>query len=204
MTIKAIVFDIGGVLESEAPFDSWHGPWRDRLGLSTAQFRAAWATIDPDDQMATGGMDEQEYRRRLAVALKLTSDQARACMADLWDWYCGELDTELLDWAAGLRPAYQTALLSNSADGARREELRRYPFADLFDPIIYSHEVGLRKPDPRIYRLLCARLELAPQEIAFLDDWPASVTAASEAGIHVVLHRATAESIAAVTALLDR
>jgi putative hydrolase of the HAD superfamily len=204
MAIRGILFDVGGVLELIAPLDSWHGPWRDRLGLSAAEFRDAWSAIDPGNLMTTGEMDEAEFRRQLTGALRLTSDQAEQCMADMWDWYCGELDPQMMAWAASLRPAYRTAILSNSADGARREELARYPFAAMFDPIIYSHEVGLRKPDPRIYRLACDRLGLAAGEIVFLDDMPENVAAATEAGLHAVLHRGAPESIEAVTALLDR
>ena len=120
------------------------------------------------------------------------------------DWYCGELDTELHAWALSLRPRYRTAILSNSGDGARREEAARYALDEHFDPIIYSHEVGLAKPDPRMYALLCERLALAPADIAFLDDRIENVAAASAFGIHGILHRSTPESIAGISALLDR
>jgi len=116
--------------------------------------------------------------------------------------YCGELDTELTDYAGSLRPRYRTAILSNSADGARREEQARYSFADLFDIIIYSHEVGLVKPDPRIYALLCAELSVSPDEVVFLDDVPQNVEAACQFGLHGLLHQSTPESIAAINSLI--
>ena len=120
----------------------------------------------------------------------------------MWRWYCGELDQELTAYAASLRPRYRTAILTNSADGARREEQARYSFAELVDLIIYSHEVGLVKPDPRIYALLCAELSVSPDEVVFLDDLPQNVEAACQFGIHGLLHRGTPESIAAINSLI--
>ncbi len=156
MTIRAVAFDIGGVLERVAPAGSWIGPWRSRLELSEAQFRSAVAGVDPLRRIETGGLSETQYRQRYADALGLSDQQVSEFMAGLWDWYCGSLDIQLARYAASLRPRYKTAILSNSADGARREEEARYRFADSFDPIIYSHEVGLAKPDPRI-SCCCAR-----------------------------------------------
>jgi epoxide hydrolase-like predicted phosphatase len=123
-------------------------------------------------------------------------------MADMWDWYCGEPDLELISYAASLRPRYAIAILSNSADGARREEQARYSFTDLFDAIIYSHEAGLAKPDPRIYALLCGELNVEPNELVFVDDVCENVDAAVQFGIHAVLHRSARESIDAVNSLL--
>src|SRR6266568_4005321 len=150
VVVRVVAFDIGGVLERVAPPDHWLGKWQERLGLGGAEFRAAIASVDPDDVITTGGLSEAQYRRRYAAALGLSSGQAEQFMADLWDWYCGELDHELTSYAASLRPRCATAILSNSADGARREEQARYSLTDLFDTIIYSHEAGLAKPDRRI------------------------------------------------------
>jgi putative hydrolase of the HAD superfamily len=202
MAIRAVAFDIGGVLEHVAPQEDWLRPWQQRLGLAEPEFAAAIARVDPDRGIGTGRLSERAYRRRFAAELGLSSAQADEFIADMWRWYCGELDAELTDYAASLRPRFQTAILSNSADGARREEQARYSFAELFDIIIYSHEVGLLKPDPRIYALLCAELNVPPDEVIFLDDVPQIVEAACQFGIHGLLHRSTPESIAAISSLI--
>jgi epoxide hydrolase-like predicted phosphatase len=202
MAIRAVAFDIGGVLERVAPQEDWLRPWQQRLGLAEPEFAAAMARVDPDRGIGTGRLPEAAYRCRFAAELGLSSAQADEFIADMWRWYCGELDTELTDYAASLRPRFQTAILSNSADGARREEQARYSFAELFDIIIYSHEVGLLKPDPRIYALLCAELNVPPDEVIFLDDVPQIVEAACQFGIHGLLHQSTPESIAAINSLI--
>jgi HAD superfamily hydrolase (TIGR01509 family) len=112
------------------------------------------------------------------------------------------LDRDLVAFAAGLRPHVRTGILSNSVDGARREEQARHGFAQLVDVIVYSHEAGLAKPDPRAYRLLCAELGVEPAELVFLDDKAPNVAAACELGIHGILHVAAADSISAVRALV--
>ena len=202
MVIRAVAFDIGGVLERIAPPDQWLGRWQEHLGLGEAAFRAAIASVDPDGLITTGGLSEAQYRRRYTAALGLSRGQADQFMAEMWDWYCGELDHELTSYAASLRPRYATAILSNSADGARREEQARYGFADMFGTIIYSHEAGIAKPDRRIYALLCGQMGVAPGDVVFVDDMPENVDAASAFGIHGVLHRSTPESIDAINALI--
>lgn len=204
MTIRAVAFDIGGVLERvDDRAVTLTSKWRQRLGMGEAEFEAAMFGVDPDGLIITGGMSEAEYSQRYATTLRLSPAQAREFMADLWDWYCGELDADLVAFAASLRPRVATAILSNSADGARREELARYRFDEIFDPIIYSHEVGLAKPDPAVFELTCARLGVAPDELIFVDDKPGHVEAARRLGIHAIVHIGTPSTITTITTMLS-
>ncbi len=202
MTIKAVAFDIGGVLERVGDVDAWLSSWRERLGMDGADFATRLGTVDPRGLIGTGGISETEFRQGYIDAFGFDADQADEFMVAMWDWYCGELDAELVEFARGLRPAYTTGIISNSADGARREEQARYGFEQLVDEIIYSHEVGVAKPDTRIYELACGRLGVQPAELVFLDDMQYCVEGAASLGIHAVLHRSTPESIAAIQALL--
>lgn len=167
MTIKAVVFDIGGVLErvDDASWPQrWMAGWEGRLGLDEA--------------------DTDELIR------------------EMWDAYCGELDRELFDYFVSLRANCKIGILSNSGDGARREEQRRFGFQDVTDDIVYSHEVGLAKPDPKIYALTSDRLGVLPDEIVFLDDLETNVQAARELGWHALVHRDTATSISTIGELV--
>ena len=67
----------------------------------------------------------------------------------------------MADYFQRLRPRYRTAILSNAAAGGRREEERRYGFATMADVLVYSYEVGIEKPDRRIYKITCQRLGVA-------------------------------------------
>src|SRR4051795_5977066 len=154
------------------------------------------------DEVATGRITEAELRDMYAAGLGLRGPQIDEMWAEMWDAYCGELDVEMRDFVASLRPGLKTAILSNSADGARREEQRRYDFAGLVDDIVYSHEVGIAKPDPAVFRLTEQLLAVRPDEVVFIDDHDPHVAAARARGWHAVLHSDTQQTIAAVTALL--
>ncbi|MFN2581792.1 MAG: HAD family hydrolase [Candidatus Dormibacteria bacterium] len=81
---------------------------------------------------------------------------------------------------------YKTALLTNiSRDG---EAMWRglMPVDDLFDVVVDSSKVGLRKPDPRIYELTCQRLGVTPDRCLFIDDLACNVDAASALGMHAI------------------
>lgn len=81
--------------------------------------------------------------------------------------------------------------------------MERYHFDEMADLIIYSHEVGLAKPDPRIFTLTCERLGIQPAELVFLDDVEIHIAAARELGIHAILCRETNQAIADVQACLQ-
>jgi HAD superfamily hydrolase (TIGR01509 family) len=66
--------------------------------------------------------------------------------------------------------------------------------------IIYSHEAGISKPDPRIYRLARDRLGVRPEEMVFLDDVAPNVAAARDLGAHGILFTSTARAIADIEA----
>ena len=194
--IRAAVFDIGGVLEmvdDDLWQDQWIARWEGLAGASPGTLRRSPFV----------GHSEADFRIRVVTALGLSADRADLAMAEWWDAYCGELDVAMRDFVASLsRSGLIVAALSNSGDGARREEQRRYDFESLFDALVYSDEVGVEKPDPAVYRLTEERLGVLPHEIVFLDDRPAAVEGARAVGWHAVLHEATPQSIAAIRGII--
>lgn len=81
---------------------------------------------------------------------------------------------------------YRTALLTNISRGGEALWRGLFPVEELFDVVIDSSRVGLRKPDPRIYRLTCERLGVAPERCLFIDDLECNVSAAAELGMEVI------------------
>ena len=149
-----------------------------------------------------GTLDEGQIQRGISERLGLSMTEVQAFMEDLWREYLGTPNTELVAFFRGLRPAFRTAMLSNSFVGAREREQAAYQFEDLCEFIVYSHEVGLYKPDPEIYALTVERLLLSPQEVVFVDDRADNVEAAIAFGLHAVQFESNAQTIAALSQLL--
>ncbi len=199
MAIRAIVFDIGGVLEI-TPRTGWVEKWEAQLGLASGdlqrQLHGAWEGGD------IGAISEVEVHQRTGEVLGVDEAQVQALLEDMWAEYLGTLNVELVEYCRGLRRRYRTAIVSNSFVGARAREQERYRLEELVDLIVYSHEVGMSKPDPRIYALTCERLGVRPEEMIFVDDVEPCVTGARDFGIHAVLFQDNTQAIADIEALL--
>ena len=150
-----------------------------------------------------GTVTEAEVHQAARDRLGLDERQLDEFMADLWREYLGTANTELIEYARGLRPRYRTGILSNSFVGAREREQAAYGFEDLVDEIVYSHESGMSKPDPAIYALACARLAVEPAQMVFLDDYEPCVEGARQAGIHAVLYSGNAQVVKDIEDLLS-
>src|SRR5205085_7148348 len=97
------------------------------------------------------------------------------------------------------RAGIRTGLISNSWGHGRYD---RSGFPELFDGVVISGEVGIRKPDPRIYRMGAEAIGLPPQECVFVDDLAFNLKPAQELGMATVLHRTSAQTVAELELLL--
>ena len=200
MAIRAVVFDIGGVLEV-TPDLGITQEWEARLGLPAGgldeRMHEAWVGG------GIGTITEHDVHQAVRERLGLDEPQLGAFMADLWREYLGTANTELIEYVRQLRPRYRTGILSNSFVGAREREQAAYGFEDLVDEIVYSHESGMSKPDPRIYALVCERLDVRPEETVFVDDADRCVEGALRADLHAIRFQDNAQAIGEVEKLLS-
>lgn len=203
--ITTLLLDVGGVLEvvDDANWPkAWMHHWFDAFGIDRTEGWQLLAEADlPDTTSATG--TELPYQQAVGRALGLTQHQVDLMFADMWNRYCGRPNTELLAECERLRGKVGLAILSNSADGARREEERRYGFSRLFSPIVYSHETGAMKPDPSIYWLACEAIGAEPKNILFIDDTAENVEAARAFGMQAHLHTDNASTLEVIRAAVD-
>jgi epoxide hydrolase-like predicted phosphatase len=97
--------------------------------------------------------------------------------------------------AAGIR----TGLLSNSWGTGWYD---RAKIRELFDGWVISGEVGIRKPEPRIYELAAGKIGLPPHQCVFVDDLPFNLKPARAMGMATVLHKTAAETVPQLEELL--
>ncbi|WP_406317422.1 HAD family phosphatase [Streptosporangium sp. NBC_01639] len=199
VTIRAVVFDVGGVLEITADLGVAE-QWEEHLSLPAGELNNRM--FDVWMAGSVGTITENEVHQAIADRLGLADQHVEAFMAAIWRQYLGVPNTELIEYVRELRSRCRTAILSNSFVGAREQEQTAYGFEDLVEQIIYSHEVGMSKPDPRIYALTCARLGVRPEEMVFLDDVDGFVAGARDAGIHAIHYQNNTQAIDEIEKLL--
>jgi epoxide hydrolase-like predicted phosphatase len=199
MTIHAVVFDVGGVLQI-TPDLGVTGMWEFRLGLGPGDLSKRMSGVWRGGSIGT--ISEHDVHQAVTERLGLDKRQLVEFMADIWREYLGTANAELIEYARRLRPRYRTGILSNSFVGAREREQAAYGFEDLVDEIIYSHECGMSKPDPGIYALACKRLRVEPAQMVFIDDHQRCVEGARRAGIHAVLYQDNTQAVRDIGDLL--
>jgi len=198
MPIRAVILDVGGVLVRQENSDKRH-EWEARLGLSLGQltqtvFKAA-------DRAATGEVSEQDVWKKVGNQLGLRDGQLPELQRDFWD---GEqLDTELVQFISSLRPRCKIGIISNAWSDARSIHAAKFKFDTWVETAIYSAEVKLIKPDPRIYQLALEQLDVRAGEAVFVDDVLENVQAARSLGMEGVQFKNTPQTIDDIKNILE-
>ena len=184
--IRAVLFDFGGVISS-SPFEAFAHLETER-GLPVDFIRTVNAT-NPDTnawaRLERGEVDPETFG-------SLWSDEARALGHDLdgrlvLERLAGEIRPAMVDAIRSCRTKYKTACLTNNftrAEAVLSEEVAGV--YRLFDAILESRVLGVRKPDPRFYELACAALDVEPNECVFLDDLGVNLKPARQLGMHTI------------------
>jgi putative hydrolase of the HAD superfamily len=207
-SVDAVVFDYGGVLTT--PIWDAVASWQAAEGIDPASYLAAmrdWL-LDPDIEhdepspvhlLETGELPVAEFERMLAGRLTTVDGRPIAAAGMALRMLAGTRhDPAMAALVADLRAAgVRIGLLSNSWGNTYPPELARF-----CDTMVISGEVGLRKPDPRIYRLTLDRLGVPADRAAFIDDLAPNADAAAVLGMHAVRHVDPATTRAAISALV--
>ena len=131
-----------------------------------------------------GEVPEEVVWQNVAKSLNLTSAGLAEFIQEFWAG--DDLDADLYSFIKDLRSKYKTGLLSNAWSNARSVVDSRYHILDIFDVLIFSAEVHLAKPDPRIYQLILDKLGVQAAEAIFVDDFQENIDAANVLGMHGV------------------
>lgn len=199
MAIRAVVFDIGGVLEITPKLgidEKWEGIWHLQPGELNQKLYEVWKGG------SIGTMTEAEVHENIGKIMNISHAEVNTFMDDIWREYLGTLNLELREYFRSLHGRFKTGILSNSFVGARERETAQYHFDEMTDVFIYSHEVGMQKPNPKIYELTWERLGVQPHEMIFLDDRDGAIEPAIALGIHGIVFKDNAQAIGDIEACI--
>lgn len=184
MKIRAVIFDLGGVLvRTEDPRPRTE--LARRLGMTYDELSHLVFESDSTRLATIGKITTKEHWESVRLALGLSVEDFPGVRTAFWAG--DELDGGLVNYIRSLRPQLKTGLLSNAWDNLRRVITHTWEIADAFDDIVISAEAGMAKPDPRIYQLALQRLGITATEAIFVDDFPRNIAAAHQVGLQGIL-----------------
>ncbi len=200
MPIRAIILDVGGVLLHERDHTK-RSKWETQLGLARGELTRRVLDSDLAGRAASGEVTERAMWQAVASQLGLTNSQTLELQRDFWS--SEQLDLEFVEFLQSLRPRYRVGILSNAWSEARKFHNAKFKFDTWMDFAIYSAEVKLLKPDPRIYQLTLAQLNLAAHECIFVDDKLVNVQAAEALGMQGIWYHDSAQATNEIQKCLD-
>jgi putative hydrolase of the HAD superfamily len=158
---------------------------------------------NPIHALERGECTDEEFERVLAAELRDVDGQPVPSDGLLGRMFAASvIEAEMVELVRSVRRAgLRTALLSNSW-GTSGFAYPRDLLGELFDVVVISAEVGMRKPEEQIFQHTAALLGLEPRECVFIDDVEANVTAAQAVGLAALHHRESAATLAHLAGLL--
>lgn len=186
MNIKGLIFDYGGVLwdmrwDVSASLAAEHG-LEELAVVETLYGSETWR------QIAIGVGDRDAWHRESHARLEALAGKPLPPLHQHWRESQAWIEPNL-DLIRRLRPPYATAVLSNADRTLRERFVEKGGTLDLFDAFVCSGEVGVAKPDPRIYALTAERLGMRPADCVFIDDSERNVDAARATGMSAIYFR---------------
>jgi putative hydrolase of the HAD superfamily len=206
--VQAVISDFGGVLTSpmRASFEAFQestGVSLEALGEAMAHLAAVHG-VNPLFELETGRLTEAEFLS--ALGERLTDRLGRPVgMRDFGERYFGHLtpNATMIDYMRTLRErGYRLAICTNNVREWEQRWRAMLPVDEIFDVVVDSAFVGVRKPEPRIYELTLERLGVSADAALLIDDIELNCEAARELGMGAVWFRDSGQAMAETEAAL--
>ncbi|MGA7687837.1 MAG: HAD family phosphatase [Jiangellales bacterium] len=208
---RGLVVDWGGVLTEDVRVAI--AMWAQSEGIPTQTMRSAFRRwlgpaeaeremVNPVHLLERGEIAVAEFEHYLAGEMSSAVGHtivAEGLLRRMFSYFTHAPAMTSLVWRAH-ESGIRTALLSNSWGNSYPAQV----WDGMFDTVVISGEVGMRKPEPAIYTHTCSQLELAPEQCVFVDDLAHNVDAAAALGMLGVHHVAYETTAAELSALFGR
>ena len=182
MSIKAVFFDLGGVIlrtEYQAPRQHL----AERFGMDYDDIDKVVFGGGPYGSAARasiGEITEERHWQNVMKTLKLPASETERVREE---FFAGDvIDHEIVEFLRSIKPKYKTGLISNAWSGLR-DYIVREKFDNAFHHMVISAEVGVAKPDPKIYHIALEQLQVKPKEAVFVDDFIENINACEKVGM---------------------
>jgi putative hydrolase of the HAD superfamily len=202
--VEAVIWDFGGVLTSSpfeafARFESERGLPADIIRRTNAEnhWENAWAKFERAE------VDIETFDELFAAESRALGAEVRG--KDVLPLLSGDLRPEMVDALRLIKSRFKAGCITNNlpANAIGSASGRSLYVAEvmvLFDHVIESAKIGLRKPDPRIYRMMIETLGVDPEHCVYLDDLGVNLKPAREMGMTTIKVVSAPQAIAELEA----
>jgi len=180
--IKAILFDLGGVLFTDGT-KQFIAYLHDELGVD-AQQSSNLLSGQLGSQYREGKIGRNKFWETFKQELDLTASEDELEQNWISGYRLNEATKSLIQ---ELSRRYDVYYLSDNVQERIDVVESKYHFLNLFKDGIFSHVVGVRKPNPRIYKLALEKVDAEPSEVVFIDDKASALEPARELGMKTIL-----------------
>ena len=189
MTIKAVFFDLGGVIV-RTEFQAPRQQLAERLGMEYDDLDKLVFNSDSGLRAAMGEITSADHWASVLKRLKRPASELSTIRDE---FFAGDIvDRTLVEFIRSLRGKYKTGLISNAWSDLR-DFVAREKFDDAFDKMIISAEVGAMKPEPKIFQTALEEFGVKPREAVFVDDFYINIEGCEKVGMKGI-HFKDAES----------
>ena len=185
MKYQIVFFDFGGVIQ-RTEFQAPRQKLAQRFGMEYDDIDNIVFNSPTAKQATVGEVPVEKHWQAVAKRLKVSKEDIAAVERE---FFAGDvIDHSIVEYLRSLRPRYKTGLISN-AWSDMREYLVRQKLDDAFDTLTISAEVGVAKPDAKIYLLALEQAQVEAEAAVFVDDVPANIEACEALGMKGILFR---------------
>lgn len=183
--IKAIIFDLGGVLFTNGT-TLFAKHIAQKHNKDQKEVYSLLNYSDIGNAYREGKMSKDEYWKTFKARLEISDETIE--LEKKWnDVYKVIEETRLI--IEDLREKYKVYFLSDNVLDRIIEVDKKYGFRNWFHGGVFSHEVGFRKPHPKIYQITIEKIGLKPEEMLFIDDKKLNLPPAEKLGMHTLLFK---------------
>lgn len=183
--MKAIIFDLGGVYFTDGS-ENFANYVHKKYGNSKSKVLNAIRSSEPATNYRIGKISKEEYWKKVLEILKI-NENPKVLQKIYLDGYKPIEGT--IEIIRKLKVRYKLAYLSDNVKDRAEYLQAKFDFKKDFDCGVLSHDVGVRKPDPMIYKLVLEKLGIKPEESIFIDDLEISLEGARKVGLKTVLFK---------------
>ena len=199
MTIRAIFFDFGGVI-SRTEYQAPRQHLAERLGMEYEDIVKIVFQSRSSDRAAVGEISTEEHWAEVTKRLRQPASETKAIREE---FFAGDvIDREIVNYLRSLRSSHHVGLISNAWSDLR-DYIISQKFEDAFDHMVISAEVGVMKPEARIYQIALEQAEVSPNEAVFVDDFYENIEGCQAVGMHGIHFRDPQTAMTELRNLLD-